>query len=389
MHLSVPSSIIPGSAPMAGLSGLGTRSSLPDTGARPAGWATDLHARRVVAGAARADVPRQSGGEHRFEQPAATRAPAIPELLPMPRRPIMVGDLIVHAVNSDTERAFAAQGDGDNLKTLTLSCSGPQATTLAHDYMEARGLRGQYDLLTLVGGTWGLDKPSWSTTFMQQLGEAVRLHGIEQVVLAGHVDCGPFKRFTQDGVPLADPLGLQLDKLAALEAKIKAQFDDIKVVSVVLDRRVLATPGISREPPHVLLVSCMDSRLIESLRAHMSEDVGEGNYSHFALIGGSLGILGTPEFTEWGGAFMDQLHDEIKTNRTSRLILLDHRGCGLYERMLGADKVATPDIEERTHAEQLRNLADFVQALTPGLDIELRLMAQDGSVITIPMSGTH
>ncbi|OAI57158.1 hypothetical protein AYO47_01810 [Planctomyces sp. SCGC AG-212-M04] len=64
------------------------------------------------------------------------------------------------------------------------------------DAMEARGLKGKYDHLILAGASLGVvHKVEWQTTFLDQLRFAVDKHGVSQVIILDHRDCGAYAEF--------------------------------------------------------------------------------------------------------------------------------------------------------------------------------------------------
>jgi carbonic anhydrase len=69
-----------------------------------------------------------------------------------------------------------------------------------------------------------------------------------------------------------------------------------------------------------------------------------------------------------------------------KIIVLDHRDCGAYKVFLGPDSVKDVATETKSHATQLRKLADQIKQKHSELGVELLLMALDGSVEVIPVA---
>ena len=59
---------------------------------------------------------------------------------------------------------------------------------------------------------------------------------------------------------------------------------------------------------------------------------------------------------------------------------MDHRDCGAYKVFLSAALKGDPAKESVVHAVQLRKLGTMVRKRHPDLEVELLLMALDGSV---------
>jgi carbonic anhydrase len=62
------------------------------------------------------------------------------------------------------------------------------------------------------------------------------------------------------------------------------------------------------------------------------------------------------------------------------VIAMNHRDCGAAKIAYGAEKVANKDIETQTHKAALMEFKKQVAQRQPKLQVELGLMAVDGSV---------
>jgi hypothetical protein len=62
---------------------------------------------------------------------------------------------------------------------------------------------------------------------------------------------------------------------------------------------------------------------------------------------------------------------------------MDHRDCGAYKVILGAEHAKEPRVEKETHAAQLKKLKTRIMEKYPKLKIETLLMALDGKVEVI------
>ncbi|WP_114858835.1 carbonic anhydrase [Azospirillum brasilense] len=134
-----------------------------------------------------------------------------------------------------------------------------------------------------------------------------------------------------------------------------------------------------------LLLSCMDYRLIDDIGRYMDGRGLTNRYDHVILAGASLGAL-TDRKKAWGEAFWDHVAVAKQLHGIRRVMVMDHRDCGAYRVFLGTDLVADPEKETAAHAEQLRALGAAIKARHPDLEVELLLMALDGSVETIAES---
>jgi carbonic anhydrase len=91
-------------------------------------------------------------------------------------------------------------------------------------------------------------------------------------------------------------------------------------------------------PPrgNVLLLSCMDQRLINELEAFMTSDNLTNRYDHLIVAGAALGVLQT-NFPSWKATFFDHLQIAIKLHKPEDVYIVEHRNCGAYREFLGVD----------------------------------------------------
>jgi carbonic anhydrase len=72
--------------------------------------------------------------------------------------------------------------------------------------MDSEGLRGKYDQLILAGASLGVvHKREWQTTFLDQLAFAIKEHGVKEVMILDHRDCGAYKKLLKPGVGPKNP----------------------------------------------------------------------------------------------------------------------------------------------------------------------------------------
>lgn len=131
-----------------------------------------------------------------------------------------------------------------------------------------------------------------------------------------------------------------------------------------------------------LLLSCMDYRLIDGIGRYMDGRGLANRYDHVILAGASLGAL-TDRKKAWGEAFWDHVAVARQLHGIRRVMVMDHRDCGAYRVFLNEDIAADPQKETAVHAEQLRALGAAIKERHPDLEVELLLMALDGSVESI------
>ena len=131
-----------------------------------------------------------------------------------------------------------------------------------------------------------------------------------------------------------------------------------------------------------LLLSCMDYRLMDDIERYMSGRGLRDKYDHVILAGASLGAI-TPKYPAWNETFWEHLDVAINLHAIHKVIVMDHKDCGAYKVILGADKVADAKMEKDVHTVQLKELKSQINKKHPKLEVELLLMSLDGKAETI------
>jgi len=132
----------------------------------------------------------------------------------------------------------------------------------------------------------------------------------------------------------------------------------------------------------VLLLCCMDYRLIDETERYMSGRGLRNKYDEVILAGASLGAL-TEKFPAWNKTFWEHLDVAIDLHGIHKVIVIDHRDCGAYKVVLGEDFAKDPAKETKIHALKLNELKKQINAKQPKLEVELFLMDLSGKVETI------
>ena len=78
---------------------------------------------------------------------------------------------------------------------------------------------------------------------------------------------------------------------------------------------------------NVLLLSCMDLRLLDNLVAFMKFENLENRYDQFILAGAAAGAMQMPS---WHKAFFDHLVLAVGLHQIKYVYIVEHRDCGAY-----------------------------------------------------------
>ena len=130
-----------------------------------------------------------------------------------------------------------------------------------------------------------------------------------------------------------------------------------------------------------MLLTCIDPRFPEPTIKYMQSRQMIGKYSQFTFAGAAIGVV-APAFKDWSKTFWDNLAASIQLHRIPKVIAINHRDCGAAKIAYGADAVKDLATETKTHEAALMEFKKQVGERQPKLQIDLGLMALDGSVQT-------
>ena len=129
----------------------------------------------------------------------------------------------------------------------------------------------------------------------------------------------------------------------------------------------------------LMLLSCIDPRLVSEVHGYMAARKLHGQYSQFVMAGGPAGVV-APQFAKWRPAFWDNLATSMELHKIKRVFGLTHRDCGAVKIAYGEAAMATPEKEQATHIRILSAFRAEVKKHHPRLGVETGIMALDGSV---------
>jgi carbonic anhydrase len=100
--------------------------------------------------------------------------------------------------------SLAAEGDYD---AMLLSCIDPRMVAPVYQYMNQRGLTGQYSQFVIAGAAIAVIAPKfevWRPAFWDNLATTVQLHHIKRLIAIDHRDCGAAE-IAYGAASIADP----------------------------------------------------------------------------------------------------------------------------------------------------------------------------------------
>ncbi|QDA58949.1 hypothetical protein [Hymenobacter jejuensis] len=137
---------------------------------------------------------------------------------------------------------------------------------------------------------------------------------------------------------------------------------------------------------NVLLLSCMDLRLLDDIVRFMEHDNLTNRYDQFILAGAALGSAMNEH---WNTAFFEHLAVACQLHGVRDVYILEHRNCGAYQVFLGDegtfdDSHQHHDNERCLHNQYAQQLAakirDWSQTSGYVLQVQCFLMDLRGNV---------
>ncbi|GLU56686.1 hypothetical protein [Dyadobacter frigoris] len=126
---------------------------------------------------------------------------------------------------------------------------------------------------------------------------------------------------------------------------------------------------------NVLLISCMDLRLLDNIVHFMEHDNLTNRYDQFIMAGASIGALfetatsedelnNDPKYHHWKTGLTDHLDLAIQLHDVKDIYIMEHRNCGAYKAFL-KDELGNYDkhgyaIEFAHHKKYAKRLTELL-----------------------------
>lgn len=133
--------------------------------------------------------------------------------------------------------------------------------------------------------------------------------------------------------------------------------------------------GYALPKKNILLLTCIDLRLMDEIVHFMEFDNLTNRYDQFALAGASLatqieefgedfnleatGDLG--HFSAWNETLRNHIHLAIKLHQIKDVYIIEHRNCGAYEAFLKNGHPKTDEAEFNQHLKYAKNLCKQIK----------------------------
>lgn len=123
---------------------------------------------------------------------------------------------------------------------LLLSCMDYRLIDDLVPFMNGLGLNNKYDHVILAGASLAVVDPaleSWQAVFWQHLDIAIDLHGIHQVVVVDHRDCGAYRLVLGEDAVATPEIEIETHRamLQAFSAEVAERHPDLEIGTYMME----------------------------------------------------------------------------------------------------------------------------------------------------------
>ena len=129
-----------------------------------------------------------------------------------------------------------------------------------------------------------------------------------------------------------------------------------------------------------MVLSCIDPRFQPIVYNFLKKKKLSGKYSAFTIAGSAIGVT-SKKFKKWHKAFWDNLDTSIKLHNIKRLIVINHRDCGVAKIINGKKEFSMIN-ETKVHKNSFQKIKKMFKRKYPKLTIELIIVSLNRKVET-------
>ena len=128
----------------------------------------------------------------------------------------------------------------------------------------------------------------------------------------------------------------------------------------------------------VMVLSCIDPRFQPVVFNYLRKRKLNGKYSSFTIAGSAIGVT-AQKFKKWHKTFWDNLETSIKLHKIKKLIVINHRDCGVAKIINGKKKFDNFN-ETKIHKNSFTKIKKRFKNKYPNLKIETNLVSLNKNV---------
>ena len=127
-----------------------------------------------------------------------------------------------------------------------------------------------------------------------------------------------------------------------------------------------------------MVLSCIDPRFQSKVFNYLNKKKLKGKYSSITIAGSAIGVTAS-KFIKWHKTFWDNVEISIKIHKIKKLIVVNHRDCGVAK-ILNGRKIFNNDNETIIHKDSFKKIKKKFKKKYPKLKIELKLISLSGKI---------
>ena len=128
----------------------------------------------------------------------------------------------------------------------------------------------------------------------------------------------------------------------------------------------------------VMVLSCIDPRFQPVVFNYLRKRKLNGKYSSFTIAGSAIGVT-AQKFKKWHKTFWDNLETSIKLHKIKKLIVINHRDCGVAKIISGKKKFDNFN-ETKIHKNSFTKIKKRFKNKYPHLKVETNLVSLNKNV---------
>tara|TARA_B100001057_G_scaffold264663_1_gene264868 strand:- start:1747 stop:2163 length:417 start_codon:yes stop_codon:yes gene_type:complete len=127
-----------------------------------------------------------------------------------------------------------------------------------------------------------------------------------------------------------------------------------------------------------MVLSCIDPRFQPIVYNYLKKKKLNGKYSSFTIAGAAIGVTAS-KFKRWHKVFWDNLDTSIKLHKINKLIVINHRDCGVAK-IINRKKDFWKINETKIHDNSFKKIKKIFKKKYPKLKIELKLISLNNKI---------
>ena len=127
-----------------------------------------------------------------------------------------------------------------------------------------------------------------------------------------------------------------------------------------------------------MVLSCIDPRFQHLVYNHLKKKKLIGKFSAFTIAGAAIGVT-HHKFKQWHKTFYDNLETSIRLHRIEKLIVINHKDCGVAK-IINGKKEFSPINEIKIHKGSFSKIKKQIKKRFPKLKVELNLISLDSKI---------